>query len=447
LKAGIELKITPMFKKLLSLLVLLTTLSNLHAQQAEIIGSLFYNNATNRITVRLAIHNKTGSAADMGYAGQRWGIQYNNSAVTFDGYFSYMYLGTNQSTGLNDASAFAWMGVDNGPNTLVPDDIVSPTFMRTASITGGGTKTLQMGYINRSSTQCANAIIVAAGETRILLDIYFTLNDPNLANFYNLNSPDYGFDSPDFIAQFFTKNSGGHTSPLLSPKTEIAITVIRQGNSGNPYQPFSIGSCVSGSVNVITVAGDDIFFLDPEEGVLSTKLRFSAIKENLGHAELKWGVENNHMVDHFEVERQEAGGSFKTIGLVMGDNVSGSKDYAFKDKLTGSESELKYRVKTYALDGAVNYSSIMKLNVKQVGETEIRITPNPVATTAQLNLPAINGNYLCRVYNMDGRMVYTAQLQGRSAALSVSQLSTGTYFMEAFHPQTGKRYYGKFTKQ
>jgi hypothetical protein len=273
LKAGKELKITPMTRKLLSLLVLLTTLSNIYAQQAEVIGSLFYNNATNTITIRLGIHNKTNSSADMGYAAQRWGIQYNSSAVTYQGFFSYAYLWGNQGTGLNDPATQAFMGPDTG--TGAGDiGVESPSSRLAYTRDSSSTKTLQKRYINRSTNQCASTYLIPAGETRIVMDIYFSLNDPNMASYYHLNDPDYGFDDTTaFIAQFFTKNSGGHNSKINSVKTEIAITVIRQGNEGNPYQPFSMGSCVSGSVNVITVGGDDIYFQDPEEGILASKLK------------------------------------------------------------------------------------------------------------------------------------------------------------------------------
>ncbi|HEX4956742.1 MAG TPA: T9SS type A sorting domain-containing protein [Lacibacter sp.] len=441
-----------MTKKLLSLLVLLTTLSNIYAQQAEVIGSLFYNNATNVITIRLGIHNKTGSGQDMGYAAQRWGIQYNSSAVTYQGFFSYAYLWGNQATGLNDPNTQALIGPDTG--TGAGDIGMESPSSRTAYLQTDSsvTKTYQMRYINRSTNQCLSTFLIPEDETRIVMDIYFTLNDPNLASYYHLNDPDYGFDSNEFIAQFFTKNTGGHNSKFKSHKTEIAITVIRQGNlttgsNSNPYQPFSMGSCVSGSVNVITVGGEDIFFQDPEEGILASKLKNAFVKERSGFAEINWGVENNQTVDHFEVERMEPGGNFKTIGLVMSDNDASTKDYKFKEKLSGSETELRYRVKAFSNDGVVSYSNILKLNLKQVEVTEIRIVPNPVASFAQLNLPVINGSYLVRVYNVDGRMILTTQVQGRSQSMNVAQLSPGNYFMEAFHPQTGKRFYGKFSKQ
>jgi hypothetical protein len=429
LKAGKELKITPMTRKLLSLLVLLTTLSNIYAQQAEVIGSLFYNNYTNIITIRLAIYNKTASDADMEYVGQRWGIQYNESAVNYVGYFSYMYKGTDHSSGLNDNRYLSFIGPDTGPSPAINTDYILNSWgYRTAYDSLGNSKVMQMRYINRSTDTCVNSLIIPAEDTRIVLDVFFSLDDPNLVDYYGLNNANYGWDTPDFIAQFFTKNNGGHEGVLKSNKTEIGITVIRNDNTGNPYQPFDM-TCSNGKVNPITVKGDDIYFLDPEEGILSSKLKSAFVKERTGYAELTWG------------------GNFKTIGLVMSDDDAATKDYMFKDKLTGSETELRYRIKAFSNDGAVSYSNIMKLNLKQVEVTEIRIVPNPVSSFAQLNLPVINGSYLVRVYNVDGRMILTSQVQGRSQSMNVSQLSTGNYFIEAFHPQTGKRYYGKFSKQ
>jgi hypothetical protein len=433
-----------MIRSLLLVLVLIFSILTSFAQQAEVIGNSLFNNTNNRITIRLAIKNNTASNVNLEYVGQRWGIQYNSSAVTYEGYFSHMYLGTNQSSGLNDAAFLSIVGADTGPSPAIG---IESTPSRSATILTGGTKTMQMRYLNRSSSLCASGIIIPPGQTRIVLDIYFTLNNPALASYYNLNNPSYGFDTPDFIAQFFTKNNGGHDGVLETAKKEIAITIIRQGNNSNPYQPFDINNCALGSVNPITVGGDGIYFNNPVNGVLAGKVNSLTVSEKNNYADVKWTADNNSQIDHFQIERKEAGGSFKTIALIMSDNESGSKSYSYKDKLTGFEQAIQYRVKTVNSDGIENFSSIATLNLNQIAETEIKFTPNPVIQNAQLNLPAINGNYICRVYNMDGRLMITSQLPGLSQLLNVQQLRTGNYFLEVFHPQTGKRYYGRFTKQ
>jgi hypothetical protein len=436
-----------MIRSLLLVLVLIFSLLTSFAQQAEVIGNCLFNSSNNVITIRLGVKNNTASNVNLEYVGQRWGIQYNSSAVTYSGYFSHMYLGTNQSTGLNDLTFLDFIGPDTGPSPSIGTEPTSTRVANIAPSAGGGTKTLQMKYLNRSTTECANALIIGPGQTRVVLDIYFTLNNPGLISYYNLNNPSYGFETPDFIAQFFTKNNGGHNGILESGKKEIAITVIRQGLTENPYQPFDINDCVKGKVNPITVGGDGIYFNNPVNGVLVGKVNSLTVSEKNNYAVVTWTADNNSQIDHFEIERKEAGGSFKTIALVMSDNESGSKSYSYKDKLSGSEQAIQYRVKTVNSDGIENFSSIATLNLNQIAEAEIKFTPNPVVQNAQLNLPAINGNYICRVYNMDGRLMITSQLPGRNQMLNVQQLHTGNYFLEVFHPQTGKRYYGRFTKQ
>ncbi len=438
-----------MSKKLLYVLVLLLSVYQISfAQQAEILGNCIYNSTSNRITIRLAIRNNTNSSNTIEYVGQRWGIQYNTSAVTYAGFFSHMYLGTNQSSGLNDAGNLTNIGPDTGTgiNDLGIDPAVGNT--RVANITGGGTKTLTMRYINRSTDNCPNAIVLLPNQMVVLLDIYFTLNNSSLASFYNLNTPGYGFGTPDFIAQFFTK-PGKHTSSLAGPKKEIAVTIIREGNSNDLYQPFdvNVNNCGSLNINPITVAGDDINFINPINGVLSGKIKSLSGSAKNGFAELNWDVENNNLVDRYEIERKDASGNFKTIALILSDNNADTKRYNYKDKLTNNEELVQYRIKAICVDGTESLSSIVKVNSKQSQSAEIRITPNPVTNFVQMQLPVINGSYTCRVYNSEGRLVLNSQVLAASSKINVDQLVKGTYFLEAYHPQTGNRYFGKFSKQ
>lgn len=171
------------------------------------------------------------------------------------------------------------------------------------------------------------------------------------------------------------------------------------------------------------------------------------IVEHNNHAQLSWSVEHNELIDHFEIERKDAEGVFKVIAFVMSDDVNGEQSYTYKEKLTGSENTLQIRVKAIAVDGTISCSSIAHLRLTQIADEEIKFKPNPVRQSAELNLPLIKGSYLCRVYNMFGRLLLVTAVQGKKAVLQVEQLKPGSYFVEAFHPQTAKRYYGSMTKQ
>lgn len=429
-----------MSKKLLYfLLVTIIFQSIANGQGAEFYGNAFWQNANNRIVIRLALRNPTGSSSgQMRLMGMRFGFQYNAAQVTYAGFQSYM-------TGLNDASSLSFIGPDTAPNA---EDIdLGLGASRTATVVSpSGTKTMQLRYINRSTLNCNNGIPILAGTTAILLDIYFTLNS-RPPSYYHLTDPDYGFGDNEFIAQFLHKFNGGHTGNLTDQYKEIVVTVIRQSGSQNPYQPFDASNCLNSNFNPITIGSDDINFITPINGVLSGKIKSASGSARNGIAELNWDVENNNLVDRYEIERKDASGNFKTVALILSDNNADTKRYNYKDKLTNNEELVQYRIKAICVDGTESVSSIVKVNSKQSQSAEIRITPNPVTNFVQMQLPLVNGSYACRVYNSEGRMVLNSQVLAASSKINVDQLAKGTYFLEAYHPETGNRYFGKFSKQ
>ena len=93
-----------MIKKLLLLLVVLLCISDVKAQQASVMANCFYDNVSQRVIIRIAIRNNTGSASNCQIAAMRIGYQFNETVLTYDGYKSFMFEGMNESSGLNDAS-------------------------------------------------------------------------------------------------------------------------------------------------------------------------------------------------------------------------------------------------------------------------------------------------------------------------------------------------------
>lgn len=219
-----------------------------------------------------------------------------------------MYKFTDQNSGINAPEYINFVGVDTGPSPAVGTE--SPS-SRVATIANSAlTKTMQRRYINRSTGWCFNIMNVPPNEMRLLLDIFFTLNDPTQAAYYNLNQPGYGFNTPDFIAQFFTKDNGGHDAELASSKIEIGLVIIRQGNTSNPYQPFDMSACNEGSVNPISVSGDNIYFIGPVQGVLAGNSYHLALTDKSGFAQLEWEAPADELIDHFVIERREGGEQF-----------------------------------------------------------------------------------------------------------------------------------------
>jgi len=428
-----------MIRKLLLLLVVITILQNTsYGQGAEIYGNAFWQSANSRIVIRLAMRNPTGSnTGQMQFVGMRYGIQYNQTEVSYAGFFSYM-------PGFNSSDFLSFIGPDTDPSpALVGVDAPSS---RTATIITGGTKTMQRRYINLSTNICNNAVSIPAGTAVIMIDIYFTLKT-RPPSFYNLNDPNYGFGDPQFIAQFLHKNNGDHNGDLTNAFKEIAIVIVRQGNSGNPYQPFDASNCSNSNFNPITIQSGNINFIDPINGVLSGKVSKLDAEERNDHVALDWNVEHNELVDHYEIERKDENGSFKTVGMIMSDNKNSTNLYQFKDKITSRDLKLYYRVKIVGVDQVITYSDIKMVRPGSAQENAVKIFPNPTSDFIRFIAPLINGNYVCRVYSNEGRMVLTANASSLNSIINIKSLVAGSYFIEMYHPQSGKRFYSQFSKQ
>ncbi len=428
-----------MIRKLLMLLVVLTILQNIaFGQGAELYGNAYWQSANNRVVVRLALRNPTGSSTgQMKFVGMRFGFQYNAAQLTYAGYTSYM-------TGLSDPGFIDFIGPDTAPGVADIDASVGSS--RTATVSTGGTKTMQQRYIARSTNVCDNAMLIPAGSMAILLDIYFTLNT-RLPSYYHLTDPDYGFGDTEFIAQFLHKFNGGHTGALSDAYKDIAIVAIRQGNSGNPYQPFDASSCTNENFSPITIGSDDINFITPINGVLSGKAVDASLSEIGNNVLVEWKSEHNQLIDYFEVQRKENGGEFKTIALVMSTDNPAAEQYELKDKITIRDIESTYRIRVVNKDKVITYSDVKKIRLSSEQSISVKVFPNPSSDNIRISLPDVNGIYVCRMYSAEGRMVQVSNVSSMNPTVNIKSLNTGSYFMELYNPKSGKRFYTQFSKQ
>ena len=269
----------------------------------------------------------------------RVGYQFNETVLTYDGFKSYFYNGTNVNSGLNDASFIAGGSFD-------PENLVTPynDGTRTAVITStGGTKTLRKNYFNLSTSTCSELWVIPPNTYRIAFDIYFKLKVGYTPADYNLNTPGYGFSSPNFIAQFI----GSLTENLTDPKKEIAMVIITSGQ--NPYQPFDQNGTTCGSLGVNPVAINDanINFINPIDGVLSSSIENTVIETQANESFLKWDATNNELIESFEIESlNDLNIPTSVTGKLEADESGGTSAYQFrlpKESFTGA---VYYRIKS-----------------------------------------------------------------------------------------------------
>lgn len=431
-------------------LLLLITVEFAFAQ-AEIYGNCFYQNTTGRVVIRLGIRNKTNSqTGQMKLAGMRFGFQFNTSEVTYAGYRSYMTLNGQPETGLEDNQFIDFIGKDTEPNAADIDNSLGSS--RTATIIGSDTtKVMQMRYINRSTPNCGSTITVNPGEIKVLLDIYFTLNKNNPA-FYKLLQSDYGFNDPQFIAQFLQKNDGGHFAPLLDTNKEIGVTVIRSSNTINPYQPFNGNDCSSNSnkLNPIPFQEDDVRFINPINGILSCRFGedYFVNKKQNTH-QIFWKVCNNELLDKIEVRKRVGDAAFKTVSLQDARDIMGTVDYHFMDPVnTAINDRIQYQVVLHARDGSQIFGKIISPAQNTITQNQLDLYPNPVQDKVQFNLPIASSVYQIRFFDITGRIWLNQQVVGGGVQqINISLLPKGVYAAEAINIVTGQKYQSRFVKE
>lgn len=190
-------------------------------------------------------------------------------------------------------------------------------------------------------------------------------------------------------------------------------------------------------------------FLDIVQGQSQTVLNnieTATATDNSTFVLLQWKVKDNVSVDHYEIERMDINGSYNTVAFILSDNSEETRQYKYRDKITIRDLHLFYRIKAVTIDGAEVFSKVMPLDLKSTGDGLVDIKYKNGSGFIMLQLPRTKGSYIFRFYNIVGRMVKTKTVSASQKKIMIDDLKNGSYFIEAFHPQTGKRFYAKLIK-
>jgi hypothetical protein len=384
--------------------------------------------------VRLALRNNTASSTTCEIGAIRIGYQYNATVLDYVGYHSFLYNGADTTTGLNDPSSV----VNFQPETTIP---VQPG-TRSATISTGGSKVLTRHYFNRSTSGCTQLWIVPPHTYRIMFDVYFTFKPGYTPADYRLNVPGFGFDTPDFIAQFLTNENGN----LLDAKKEIAVVFILTGQ--NPYQPFDQnGQCSNNNFNPVSISGSNINFISPILGVLAAPVLDIKAKQINQATLIQWTSSGNEITDNYEIFRaSEPGQPFVKVGIVNSTNQPGEQNYQFVDKETVTSPVVYYKVKALSADGSEAESKIFELRKTPQHSVQLQLFPNPAQDQLRIAGPSPEDFYTYRAYSQTGALVGTNTFRGFTM-LSVSGFANGQYWVEVVNNRTGERLHARFAKQ
>ena len=263
--------------------------------------------------------------------------------------------------------------------------------------------------------------------------------------------------------------TGSPTAPV-GVNMQLSWTTGLEGSSftSNPNALIGIahsngtvwGTCQQNSANnatnMVTLNGITSFSpfavgtIDPGGAPLAIKIYyFNASKGNNANT-LNWNALCSSSQATFEIQRSADGRDFNTINSITASQARCASPFSFDDAspLPGTNF---YRIKMIDIDGKIDYTSIVKVGAQVKDMQLVGIVPNPVSTTAQLNVTTAQKDKIdLSIISLEGKVVSksTVSVQSGSSLISldIANLATGAYFVRGVFSD-GQVSTVKFVKQ
>ncbi|MBL7763581.1 MAG: T9SS type A sorting domain-containing protein, partial [Chitinophagaceae bacterium] len=148
------------------------------------------------------------------------------------------------------------------------------------------------------------------------------------------------------------------------------------------------------------------------------------------HVRLDWKVAE-YEVSGYEIEKSTDAVSFTKIGTVPAQG-DGLNSYHFTDELLTQKAY--YRIKQIDNSGTFSYSAIILIQNKQ--DNKVTLYPNPVIDN--LFITGIDAGTAIQLYNSVGKKIGTYICNSNNEIISLANLSTGIYYIQAGNAGTYK---------
>jgi len=312
------------------------------------------------------------------------------------------------------------------PVTVTPSDVAANNSFTVCAFTGATDNGTPNGplFVNKSNVVDAIWTVNYNGPgTPTAASTDISMNWPASlegANFAALANPLIG------ISHYATPAWGDY----IGSGDNVANTATRTGVT--TFSPFSVGK------------------LGPAAGTLAVKVNyFNASKGNNVNS-LNWSAECSSTQVTFEIERSADGRNFTTINSITATQARCLLPFSYDDAspLAGTNY---YRIKIIDVNGKISYTTIAKIGGQQKDMQLVGILPNPVSSSAQLNITTNKKeNVQLAVVSLEGKVVYRKNVQLQSGSsfinLDIAHLAPGTYFVRGVFTD-GEASAVKFVKQ
>lgn len=272
------------------------------------------------------------------------------------------------------------------------------------NLAGGSPRTATTGTIVAIGPSTGNA----AGASFSLTFLNGTA-DIQLNNMQNMRADeDIIVSNPDGIPILVTQTSA-HSGRLSVDGTAISSNPLPQtiigdsnieitapsGGSGNVYRAAMAG--ISGFTWLYETNGHfegfTLTISNPVLLVVPVELTSFEVSEiNNNQASISWETASEINNDFFTIERSKDSKEWESVSIVEGGGSTNElKIYNYIDRNPYSDLSY-YRLKQTDFDGQFSYSDIRSINIRDLGQEDIVVYPNPTADRVTINYFDVNRN-------------------------------------------------------
>lgn len=284
-----------------------------------------------------------------------------------------------------------------------------------AVIPAGITITLNVGLGSGSNTPWNNP-----GNIQVSGKLILQGNDPYFSNSCTLEVLSGGEFNDATLANQYLFTQPSYLKVYAGGKcTSAGVESIVY--NGNYIAEYMFPSTTMNGAFTITVASGQVTF---SAGVLPLKLVGFKVRESGADNLLTWQTTNEVNTTAFFIERSSDGIQYESIGKVAASGSAIQNNYNFIDRAALNRNSF-YRLRIIDTDGKISYSDVIKSS--RGGSHSISVYPSPAKDIIHI-ITDTKGKI--SIYNTEGKLVHTQQLNVGNTIIDVSKLSDGIYFID-----------------
>jgi Secretion system C-terminal sorting domain len=207
----------------------------------------------------------------------------------------------------------------------------------------------------------------------------------------------------------------------------IAFQATNISSASSPQNGFNVNITPPAKTNGSNSTSDDkvsSYTFRTLAGPLPVKLAyFNATVKNC-MSSLNWKSVSEENFSGYEVEQSKDGIKFNSVAKVKSEG--GKTNYSVKHN--AGKGEVYYRLKLNDLDGKIEYSKIVYLDVKCNSGSAL-VYPNPTKDLININISGggINKLTTAQLYNGAGQLMINNDLQNGITQFDISKIPAGIY--------------------